>query len=78
MSRNYFDANDSRNFCSLTKEAKKYSPNNANALRDHYESKGVILGYAIIAIGLAIPKIVKFASYAFATPKYEKIVRGDV
>lgn len=78
MSRNYFDANDSRNFCSLIKEAKKYSKNDANALRDHYETKGVLLGYASIALGIALPKVVEFASYAFATPKYERVVRGDV
>ena len=72
MERNYFDANDSRNFCSLVKEAKKYSKDNANALRDHYETKGVLSAFLGIGLGLGLPKLAK---YMFATPKIEHIVK---
>ena len=75
MESNYFDANDSRNFCSLVKEAKKYSKDNANALRDHYETKGVLSAFLGIGLGLGLPKLVKFAEYMFATPKIEQIVK---
>ena len=42
MDRNYFDANDSRNFSSLAKEARKYSKDDANALREHYKTIGIM------------------------------------
>ena len=60
MSRNYFDASDDRNFSSLVKEAKKYSNDDANKLRDHYETKGVLMAYAGIAIGIGLSKLINY------------------
>ena len=60
MSRNYFDASDDRNFSSLVKEAKKYSKDDANKLRDHYETKGVLMTYAGIAIGIGLSKLINY------------------
>jgi hypothetical protein len=74
MSRNYFDADDSRNFCSLVKEAKKYSKNNANKLREHYETKGILTAFATIAVSYGLPKFVKFMT---AETKIERIMRGE-
>lgn len=72
MSRNYFDPNDKRNYCSLAQEAKKYSKDNANALRSHYEAVG-----AWKTLGIAALSFVCTCAYNIFTaePKYDKIVK---
>lgn len=70
--RDYFDANDDRNFCSLAKEAKKYNSDNANGLRAHYEVKGMWEIIACYAIGYATSKLVQWVK---AEPKFKRIVR---
>ena len=54
MKRDFFDPNDKRNFSSLTKEARELSKDDANALRDYYETKGVMSILIPIAIGRLI------------------------
>jgi hypothetical protein len=56
VGRNYFDSNDSRNFSSLAKEARQYSKDDANALREHYKLQGV----ASIVIPMLIGRGVGF------------------
>lgn len=54
MKRDFFDANDKRNFSSLTKEARELSKDDANALRDYYETKGVMSILIPMAVGRLI------------------------
>lgn len=72
MARNYFDPNDNRNFCSLTKEAKKYSSGNANALREHYEVKGMVEAVGVALLSFALTCV---HDYITSKPKYDKIVK---
>ena len=70
--RDYFDASDSRNFCSLTKEAKQYSSTDANALREHYISKGELRIIGCYLLGGLAAWVYRFVT---AEPKYDKIVK---
>ena len=72
MARNYFDSNDTRNFCSLTKEAKKYSSDNANALREHYEVKGMVKAVGVALLSFALTYV---HDHITAKPKYDKILK---
>lgn len=75
MKRDFFDPNDKRNFSSLTKEARELSKDDANALRDYYETKGVmsiLIPFAIgRLIGFGIDLIMKKET------KIEKIIRQE-
>lgn len=57
MSRNFLDPNDNRNFSSLLKEARKYSKNDANALRNHYKVLGALTALAPIAVGCLLGEL---------------------
>lgn len=73
MKRNFFDPNDKRNFSSLTKEARELSKDDANALRDYYETKGVMS----ILIPIAIGKLIGFGLDLIMKQetKIEKVIR---
>lgn len=72
MARNYFDSHDSRNFCSLTREAKKYSSDNANALREHYEVVGMLKTLGITALSFGLTWV---HGVLTSKPKHDKIIK---
>lgn len=73
MKRDFFDPNDKRNFSSLTKEARELSKDDANALRDYYETKGVMS----ILIPIAVGRLIGFGIDLIMKKetKIEKIIR---
>lgn len=73
MKRDFFDPNDKRNFSSLTKEARELSKDDANALRDYYETKGVMS----ILIPIAVGRLIGFGIDLIMKKetKIEKVIR---